>query len=172
MKQLKLFTIIGILFVVVTGSFAHFLYDWTGNNFIIGLFTPINESIWEHMKLLFFPMLIYSFPAAYKLKSDYPCIAPALCLGNIIGTFLIPVFFYTYTCIFNKDIFILDIGTFILSTIIAFYITYKFALSCKLKSYAVILYGIIIILFLCFMIFTVCPPDLKIFADPASSSNG
>lgn len=60
MKHLKRYTIIGIIFVLITGTFAHFLYDWTENNHIVGFFTPINESIWEHMKLLFFPMLIYS----------------------------------------------------------------------------------------------------------------
>lgn len=55
MNHLKRDTIIGILFVLITGSVSHFLYDWTGKNPVVGLFTPANESIWEHMKLLFFP---------------------------------------------------------------------------------------------------------------------
>ena len=60
MKRLKCFTIAGIFFVLITGSLAHFLYGWSGNNHIVGLFTPVSESIWEHMKLIFFPMLIYT----------------------------------------------------------------------------------------------------------------
>ena len=73
MKELKRYTIIGIIFVLITGSFAHFVYGWSNQNHIAGLFTPINESIWEHMKLLFFPMLIYSFFMTYKFVQEYPC---------------------------------------------------------------------------------------------------
>lgn len=58
-KCLKTYTIIGVFFVLAAGSLAHFLYDWTGSNAIAGLFVPVNESVWEHMKLLFFPMLLY-----------------------------------------------------------------------------------------------------------------
>lgn len=55
MKKLKCCTIIGIIFVLVLGTIFHFLYEWTENNFVVGLFAPINESVWEHMKLVFFP---------------------------------------------------------------------------------------------------------------------
>ncbi|MDD7025196.1 MAG: DUF6512 family protein, partial [Oscillospiraceae bacterium] len=58
MNKLKCYTITGILFVIITGTISHFVYEWSQNNFILGLFFPVNESTWEHMKLLFFPMLI------------------------------------------------------------------------------------------------------------------
>ncbi len=99
MKQLRIYTIIGIVFVLITGSLAHFLYDWTNQNFFIGLFTPVNESIWEHMKLLFFPMLLYAVFMNWKLKDSNPCISSALCSGLLSGTVLIPVLFYGYTAI-------------------------------------------------------------------------
>ena len=166
MRQLKSFTIIGIIFVLITGSLAHFLYQWTNNNFIIGLFTPVNESIWEHMKLIFFPMLLYSFFAIPKLKTNYPCISPSLYFGILLGTLLIQLSFYGYTCILKKDIFILDIGTFILSIIVAFIAACKFTLSCKLKPYSFLLYGLAGILFLCFVLFTHNPPHLEIFSTP------
>ena len=35
------------------GVLFHFVYDWTGENAVVGLFTPINESTWERLKLLF-----------------------------------------------------------------------------------------------------------------------
>ena len=125
MKHLKRYTIIGIFFVLITGTLAHFLYDWTGSNHIVGLFTPINESIWEHMKLLFFPMLIYSLIMILKFHRKYPCITSALSFGIFVGTLLIPIFFYAYTSMIGGNIFILDIGTFILSIIIAFRLSYK-----------------------------------------------
>lgn len=169
MKHLKQYTIIGIIFVLITGTLSHFLYDWTGNNYIVGLFTPINESIWEHMKLLFFPMIIYSLFIYLKFKGTYPCIASSLCLGIIIGTLLIPTFYYVYTSILDKNFFILDIGTFILSIVIAFWLSYKLTLSCKLKSHTLLLPCLVTILFICFLFFTYNPPKTRIFEDPAVS---
>lgn len=166
MKHLKRYTIIGIIFVLITGTLAHFLYDWSRNNYIVGLFTPINESIWEHMKLLFFPMLIYSFFIILKFKKNYPCITSSLCFGIITGTLLIPIFFYAYTSILGKDFFILDIGTFILSIIIAFLLSYKLTLSCKLETYTLLLCGLVCIFFICFILFTYNPPETRIFEDP------
>ena len=58
MKGLKSYIITGIIFVSIVGTLFHFVYEWSGNNILIGLFTPINESIWEHTKLIFFPIAI------------------------------------------------------------------------------------------------------------------
>ena len=167
MKRLKLFTIIGIIFVIISGSLAHFLYNWTGDNYIIGLFTPVNESIWEHMKLTFFPMLIYSLPMIFLFKDKYPCITSSLCLGNLTGTLLIPVFYYAYTYIFGRDIFMFDIAIFIVSVLIAFRLSYKYALSCKFQPYTVFLISLVCILLACFVVFTYRPPALKLFEDPS-----
>lgn len=165
MQRLKHCMIIGIFFVVIAGALAHFLYEWTGNNFAIGLFTPINESVWEHMKLIFFPMLLYSFGGILKLRKEYPCIDSALCFGILTGTILIPIFFYTYTGFLGRNMLALDIGTFVLSIIIAFFAAYKFTLSCRLKFYTFLLYGLMFLFFICFMVFTYHTPDMKIFVD-------
>lgn len=169
MKHLKHYTIIGIIFVIITGTLAHFLYDWTGNNPIVGLFTPINESVWEHMKLLFFPMLIYSLIMILKFHRKYSCITSALCFGILVGALLIPLFYYTYTFILNKNVFILDIGTFIASIVIAFWLSYKLTLSCRLESYTSLLCIIVCLLFVCFLVFTYRPPNITIFQDPTIS---
>lgn len=169
MKYLKRSTIIGILFVLVMGTLAHFLYDWTGNNHIVGLFTPINESIWEHMKLLFFPMLIYSCIMILKFHGKYSCITSALSFGLLVGALLIPLFYYAYTNILGKNVFVLDIGIFILSIVIAFWLSYKLTLSCRLESYTSLLCILVCVLFICFLIFTYHPPDTAVFQDPTVS---
>lgn len=172
MKQIKHYIIIGIFFVIITGSLAHFLYDWSGNHYIVGLFVPINESIWEHMKLLFFPMLIYSAVMTFMFKDQYPCITSSLFFGIFTGTLLIPLLFYLYTFIIGKDIFILDIGIFILSVIIAFWLSCKLTHSCKSERYASLLRSLMCILLICFMLFTYHPPGLAIFQDPAIAQTG
>ena len=68
---LKIF-IVGCILSILLGIFFHFIYDLSGNSFLIGLFFPINESIWEHLKLVLVPItmfaLIYSF--IYRKKTD------------------------------------------------------------------------------------------------------
>lgn len=171
MNRLLSYTIKGIIFVTIAGTISHFVYEWSGENPLIGLFFPVNESVWEHMKLIFFPMLLYSFHMNRKLKEEYPCITCALLSGVLIGTLLIPVIFYTYTGILGRNILALDIATFIVSVICAFTATYRFTLSsCKsssslsrLKLWIILS---VIILFACFLLFTYFPPSLGIFVPP------
>lgn len=166
MNKLKRYAIAGILFVTILGTLAHFFYEWSNNNVIVGLFAPINESTWEHMKLIFFPMLLFSLIAIPRLKEEYPCITSSVLLGNIIGTALIPIMFYTYTGIIGYSVFILDIAIFIFAVICAFVITYKLTISCGIQDYKNILYVVIFIIFICFIVFTFRPPSIALFATP------
>ncbi len=163
MNRLKRNMIIGVVFVLITGVLSHFLYEWTGNSFLAGLFTPVNESVWEHMKLLFFPMLFYSLILIIASKESYDCLASSLCFGILTGTLLIPVLFYAYTSLLGKNVLALDIATFALSVIWAFWSAYRLTLSCRLKPYAGLLCILVCLFFLCFLLFTYRPPDLKIF---------
>lgn len=165
MKQLKSYTIVGIVFVLILGSLSHFFYQWSNNNFFAGLFTPVNESIWEHMKLLFFPMLLYSLVMIPKLKENYPCIRSAYGAGILVGTLLIPILFYTYTGILGYHMMILDIGTFVLSVIIAFYFVYMLTINCKTENFTLLLFTLICILTICFIVFTYAPPGIQLFTD-------
>lgn len=166
MNNLKKFTLSGIIFVSVIGTLLHFVYDWSGQNFFVGLFAPINEATFEHMKLIWFPMLIFSIFMYYKISDEYPCILSISILSTIIATFLIPVLFYTYSGILGFNISFLDISTFYISVILGFIYLYKNTISCTStvnKVYIIILATIITALF---MIFTYNPPNLGIFAEP------
>lgn len=167
MNQLKRLTLIGIIFVIISGTIWHFVYEWSGNSRIAGLFFPVNESTWEHMKLCFFPMLLYSFYMNKKLKKTCPCITSALLTGILSGTFSIPVIFYTCTGILGYHCLILDMGVFIASILIAFYTVYRLTLSCRLKTRQNILILLTAILGVCFLLFTYFPPNIGIFANPS-----
>lgn len=166
MNKLRRCTIIGTIFVILTGTISHFIYGWSDNNFILGLLCPVNESTWEHMKLCFFPMLLYSFYMNAKIKSEYPGVASSLMLGILLGTFLIPAIFYTYSGILGQNFLPLDIATFIISVLLAFTAVFRFSLSGKLISYTGILKFLVFIVAVCFFIFTYCPPDIEIFISP------
>ena len=171
MNDLKRYTILGIVFTAILGTLSHFVYDWTGNNFIVGLFFPVNESTWEHIKLLFFPMLLYSIYMSKKLSKEYPCINSALLSGILIGAFSIPVIFYTYSGILGYNIAWLDIAIFFICVIIAFITVYKLALSCKAEKFEGILIFLVCITALLFIIFTIYPPDIGIFKNPADTAS-
>lgn len=125
MKQLKLFSIGGFFFIVILGTLAHFIYGWTNANFIAGLFTPINETTWEHMKLLFFPGLLWSYIMHWKLKAEFPQLLCNLFIGTIAGTWFIPILFYLYTGILGFHTLSLDIAVFVVSAAISCYVSYR-----------------------------------------------
>lgn len=152
--HLKRYTLIGIIFVTITGTLSHFVYEWSGKNPFLALFFPVNETTWEHMKLVFFPSIIYAAFMIYKLQSVFPYIVASLSAGILIGTFSIPVIFYTYTGILGFHTLLLDIITFLLSVIITFLAAYFFTIFHKLKKQSPWIIAIIC-LTLCFFFFSV-----------------
>lgn len=60
MQEFRRSVWIGFLWSIVFGTVLHFLYGWTGENRVVGLYAAISESPWEHLKLLFFPVLVYT----------------------------------------------------------------------------------------------------------------
>lgn len=167
MDQLKKSMLAGFFTVLSLGTLFHFVYGWTGNWFPAGFFVPVNESTWEHMKLIFFPMLLCSFFLKKKLSPQYPCLSSALSAGILAGTFLIPVIFYTYTGIIGTNYLVLDLLTFALSAAAAFFLSYRLTLSCEAKPWQTVLSSLVLILFLCFLLFTYLPPDIGLFQSPA-----
>lgn len=166
MEKLKLYTIKGIIFVLITGTLSHFIYEWSGNSFLLGFFFPVNESTWEHMKLCFFPMLLYSFYMNLKISPYAPCVTSSLLFGTLFGSFLIPVIFYTYSGILGKNFLFLDIATFAVCVLAAFAAAYKFTLSCRLKCCTPLLKWLTLIIAVCFFVFTYYPPNMELFISP------
>ena len=167
MKKLKHYTITGAIFVIITGTISHFIYEWSGRQFLLGFFFPVSESTWEHMKLCFFPMLIYSCFMNKRWKDAYPCVTSALLYGTLLGTFLIPVIFYTYTGIIGRNYLFLDIATFVISVLLAFLCVYRLTVSCQMFSHTFLLGSLVFVMAICFLLFTYLPPDLGIFIEPS-----
>ena len=81
------------LFVVLFGVFLHFAYELSGNNPIVGLFAPVNESVWEHLKLLFFPMLTLTIWDLFITNRNNLNFLPARTIGILSGLAFIVVFY-------------------------------------------------------------------------------
>lgn len=166
--SIKKYFIMGFFFVAASGTLCHFLFEWSGRHFLVGLFCPVNESTWEHIKLLFFPVLLYIVFLKLRFKNTFPHLASALFLGVILGCFSIPVLFYTYSGILGTHVFILDIFVFLASIIITFAVAWKALPSSWTGQYEQILFVLIAVLFTSFIVFSYLPLDIGLFADPLS----
>lgn len=169
-RKLMKYTVGGVVLVSILGTLLHFVYEWSGENQIVGLFTPVNESTWEHMKLLFFPMLVYILFEYHQLKADLPGILCSGFTGILVGTILIPLLFYGYTGILGRNFTAVDIAIYYISVIIGFMVSYYLADNCNRKIYKLVVSAVIVLLSLAFMVFTFNPPEGRIFMDPLKNN--
>lgn len=168
MKKIRNWQIVAVLFTLVLGTLLHFTYEWSGNNQIVGTFSAINESTWEHLKLLFFPMLIFAIFEGINIYKETNNYIEAKTIGIIFGMLFITVFFFTYTGIIGTNFAVLDIGSFFVGVILSEVIAYKimqmksFSTN-KTKTISIILISILV---LCFIFFTFNTPNINYFRDP------
>lgn len=172
-KKLKIVQIIVIILAIVFGTLLHFTYEWSGENRIVGLFSATNESVWEHLKLVFYPMLILAIVEYFVVKKEANNYIEAKSLGIFLAIAFIIVFYYTYTGIIGKTFFIIDILTFIISIILGEWVSYKLMIRksesttlSKILSSAIIFYFLI-----SFILFTYNPPNINLFKDPTQIMN-
>ena len=159
-------TICGIIIVSILGTLLHFVYGWSGQNWIIGLFTPVNESTWEHMKLAFFPTLLF-FWAETFLPSWFSFSNCGFRANAVLtATFMIPVIFYTYTGVLGAHYAALDITTFYISIICAFAFRHRFITQGKKPAAPLLSIAAVILTLACFVLFTYHPSSLGIFTVP------
>lgn len=165
-KSLFVSCIIGFFVVSVCGTLLHFLYDFSGNNLFAAVISPINESVWEHTKLLFFPMLLYGIFLSFHFHDQYAGILPAFLAGLLGGCLFIPIFYYFYTGILGFGLLPVDIALFYLAVLLAFVITYRGSIANTFLPYRILLCTLTGILLLCYVVFTFSPPKFGLFAAP------
>lgn len=166
MKKIHLYLISGFIFTAVFGTLSHFFYGWSDGNPLIGLISPFNESTWEHMKLVFFPVLIWSFFITGSGSKLSPALRPALLLGGFIGTLMIPVLFYTYSGILGHNVTGIDIAIFFVNAFLAFFCTWRLQNSRIIYQKRTVIYILTVLFLVLFILFTFLPPDIGLFAEP------
>jgi hypothetical protein len=165
-KIIKL-EILGIFFFSILGSVLHYTYGWSGGNQIAGVFSAVNESTWEHLKLAAVPAFIFSFLEyfLFRLRANNFWLAKTASL--ILIPVLIAAFFYSYKAILGYNLLALDISIFVLAVIIgqlaSIFIMTRRDFSSGLNKIFILL---ILALFSLFAFFTFRPPDCFLFEDP------
>ena len=171
-RAIGLWQFFGFALTSFLGTLLHFLYECLGKPLWIAPFSGVNESTWEHMKLLFWPMLIFAVIESFffKDRGDFWCVKLK---GILIGLILIPIIFYSYNGIIGKSPDWINIAIFFISAAIVFiYETKKFKEEqghCVSPKSAV---AIILIVAAMFVIFSFKTPKIGIFKDPLTGEYG
>jgi hypothetical protein len=163
-NKLKNLTIAGLIFGIIASFIFHFMYEFLNNNVIVGLFTPINESVWEHGKLLVFPFLFYSIFEYFFLKPNSAKNYFAIKFFIMIATtLLLPVLFYTYSGILGYNLLVVDILIAVVLVLLSYVLSYIFINNDYNFKQAHIINGLGATLILLFFIFTFYPPNISWF---------
>ena len=170
-RDISLWQFGGFAFTSLGGTILHFLYDWTNESIFIAPFSGVNESTWEHMKLLYFPLFIFALiqNRYFKENKSFWCIK---LIGIITGLLLIPMLFYTYNGAIGKSPDWLNITIFFISAAVTYFAEYhlfKNDFKCNIPKLS---FAVICLIGVSFIIFTFRTPKLPIFRDPLTSGYG
>ena len=161
-------SIAGFFIVCIAGTVCHYVYQLTGKNIIAGMLTPVNESVWEHLKLLYFPYIIYTLTEYFIYGRKIKGFLFSRVFGVICGMIFIPLMFFLYTSLTGKSFVFIDIMLFIISVIISFAVSLdrivKERDAFSKRSFAAVV--IIISVSLLFFGLTFYPPSTRLFSVP------
>lgn len=163
----------GFVFTAIVGSLLHFLFDWSGRNAVAALFSAVNESVWEHMKLLYYPAVLFAV-AEYLFwggeVTQFWCVKLA---GLLFGLALIPVLYYTYTGALGVEADWFNIAIFFLAAAAVYWLESRlFALAPACQLPPALCLGAILLIGAAFMLLTFVPPRKPLFADPVTGTYG
>lgn len=162
----------GFALVTFGGTILHFLYDWTGGSILIAPFSGVNESTWEHMKLLFWPLFLFALVQRpfFKSQNNYWCVKLAEIL---LGLVLIPVVFYTYNGVFGKSPDWINIAIFYITALLVFLFEWWAFRNDQLQyRHPRLAFAAICLIGVLFVVFTFMPPQIPLFKDPVTGTNG
>ena len=171
-RSIGLWQLFGFGITSLGGTLLHFLYEWLDKAKWIAPFSGVNESTWEHMKLLFWPTFIYAIIESFffRERTDFWCVKLR---GILLGLVLIPVIFYTYNGVVGKSPDWINIAIFFITAAITYiYETVLFKkenMTCKNLRLAV---GVLCAVALLFVVFSFNTPEIAIFKDPITDTYG
>ena len=171
-RNIHLWQLMGFAVVSLVGTLLHFLYDWTGQSVLAAPFSGVNESTWEHMKLLYVPLFLYAIVQSYFFREykNFWCVKMK---GTLIGLTAIPVLFYTLRGAFGETPDWINIAIFFVSAAAVFWTENRWfqrgSAFCPHPKGAFLILSVIGILFI---LFTFLTPAIPLFLDPVTGLYG
>ena len=171
MRRSSLWQWSGFALTTLGGTVLHFLYDWTGGSVLAAPFSGVNESTWEHMKLLFWPLFFFALIQRrfWREQQNFWCVKLA---GILLVLLLIPVLYYTGNGAFGKTPDWVNISIFYIAAAAVFLFEWRaFARDPLLCSHSGTAFAAVCMIGVLFVVFTFAPPRLPLFQIPGSFKN-
>ncbi|WP_315113813.1 DUF6512 family protein [Clostridium intestinale] len=163
-KELFLWELLGAVFISVCGITLHFTYELSNYNFIVGLFSSINESLWESIKPYFFSIVFFSCIEYFSFSSSLSNFFTAKVTSVIfLSAFILFLLNYTQSFLGGTN-FLLNIITYVLGCIVAQIISFRILILNKHYALANLISLVFLIsLTILFFAFTLNPPNCNLF---------
>jgi len=126
-RELRRWEIVGFIATGLFGTLLHFVYEWTGGNRVIAVFSAVNESTWEHMKLLFIPFLVFTVVEFIVFSEAFRNFFAVKAASILLGLVSIPALFYTLTGMFGKLPDWVNITIFFLADALLYFVSWRAA---------------------------------------------
>ena len=167
-KKARIFLAAGFAFLCIAGSLLHFFYDFTGKDPLAGLISPVNESPWEHLKLLYFPALAMTVAGCLILREKRSVFPAAMAAGVWAGMLSILCIFYFYTGVLGFHLLAMDLFSFAAGAAITCLTAARILNRSKQPSDAAVraAIGFLILPLLLFFLFTYDAPPIALFEVP------
>ena len=164
-NKILLWEIGGFFFIGLVGAALHFTFelsDFSSN--VVAYFSAVNESTWEHLKMVFFPGLVFALIEYTYVRDKANNYLIAKTASLLIMPLVIVIGWYIYAPAIGHYIFAVDLSLFYLAVLIGQYTSYKLLTRAPLKKqYSNYALGIFALLFIGFSIFTFYPPRIFLF---------
>lgn len=173
MKNVRLWNIAGAAFALVAGTLLHFVYEWFGGN-VWAVIGAVNESTWEHLKLLFFPVVFWWIIEYFAWGRGERGFFSIRALALLAGMLWIVAGFYTYSGIIGKNYAVVDISLFVLAVLLTFYLVNRYQEGAPFLPVSSDLAAVAVLALFAagFVFFTFSPPHIGIFLDPVTGGYG
>lgn len=172
-KDILKSAIIGFFVISIVGTLLHFTFELSGKNVIVGMFSAVNESVWEHLKMGIMPVFLWTFIEFIGHKYRWENLWTSLFVKIITITLTIVVIYYGYTAILSTHNVILDIVLFYVAILLGQITGYIISVSKRVNiNVEEVSKLFVIFIFLLFMFFTFLPPRLELFKDEVTNTFG
>ncbi len=170
---LKAIKILGLFLIFLLCFPLHFIYDFWPNS-LFSIFAPVNESIWEHMKLIFTSYVFYGIFDYLFLSKNKITFNNFLFQLFIIPVIAIILYLSIFIPIYNNfgENMIISIGLLFLIIGLEQVLSYYFLQFKEIKYQNIIGIIGIIITYIIFGYLTYNPIENYVFFDMANSKYG
>jgi hypothetical protein len=175
MNKTKIFTweMAGFVIISLSGSFLHFVFELLGEWRPAALIAAVNESTWEHLKLAFWPALIYALIEWPFFRGRVHNFWTAKAIGLLAMPLVIVSAFYGYTALAGRNFLWADISLFILAVLIGQLLSCRILLrpspASRKQTPALVL---LVLMIAAFSLLTFFPPKNFLFRDPVTGQYG